>query len=74
MCTLTPRVWAKRLNLLVAALNTGWAIRNFLLISACEAGDCPVKKMAFYFMLISSIFMMIAAFFPKMEIPGPAKK
>ena len=31
--TLVPRVWAKRANLLVVALNLGWAIRNYFIIS-----------------------------------------
>ncbi|MES1220926.1 MAG: hypothetical protein ABUT20_35835, partial [Bacteroidota bacterium] len=30
------RIWAKRTNLFVTALNLGWAIRNYFIISACE--------------------------------------
>ena len=64
----TPRVWAKRMNLLVAALNMGWAVRNYFLISACSGGECPEKKAALYILLISSIIMMIAALFPKIKL------
>src|SRR5947207_13161596 len=42
--TFIPRIWSKRLNLLVAALNIGWAVRNYLLISASAGGECPEKK------------------------------
>jgi hypothetical protein len=64
----TARVWAKRWNLLVAALNLAWAVRNFLLVSACAAGECPQKKWALYLVLISAILMMVAALFPKISI------
>jgi hypothetical protein len=63
-----PRVWAKRWNLLIAALNLAWAIRNYLLISGCSAGECPEKKWALYTVLVSSLLMLIAALFPKITL------
>src|SRR5439155_24812768 len=63
----TPRIWAKRMNLLVTALNIGWAARNYFLISACAGGECPEKKTALYVALISSCVMLVAALFPKGE-------
>jgi hypothetical protein len=64
----TPRVWAKRWNLVVASLNLAWAIRNFLLVSGCSAGECPEKKWALYAVLASSILMLVAALFPKISL------
>ncbi len=64
----TPRIWAKRMNLLIAALNIGWAARNYFLISSCAGGDCPEKKAALYIVLISSFIMLIAALFPKIKL------
>jgi hypothetical protein len=64
----TLRVWAKRMNLLVTALNIGWAVRNYFLISACAGGECPEKKMALYVVLISSFVMLVAALFPRVEL------
>jgi len=64
----TPRIWAKRANLLVTALNIAWAARNYLLISACSGGECPHKKVAFYIILISSLLMLIAALTPKVKL------
>jgi len=64
----TTRIWAKRWNLLVAALNLAWSIRNFFLVSACAAGECPQKKWGLYVLLISSVFMMMAALFPKITL------
>jgi hypothetical protein len=64
-----PRIWAKRMNLLVTALNIGWAVRNYFLISACAGGECPEKKPGLYIILFSSLLMMITALFPKLEMP-----
>jgi hypothetical protein len=63
-------IWAKRANLLVAALNVGWAVRNFLLIPSCEGGECPIKKTGLYLMLGCSIIMLVASLFPDMELPA----
>jgi hypothetical protein len=64
----TPRIWAKRINLLVVALNIGWAARNYFLISACAGGECPEKKAALYIILISSFVMLVAALLPKIKL------
>jgi hypothetical protein len=64
----TPRIWAKRMNLLIAALNIGWAARNYFIISACAGGECPEKKTALYVVLISSVIMLLAALFPKIKL------
>jgi hypothetical protein len=71
---LTPRIWAKRTNLLVTALNLGWAARNYLLISACAAGECPEKKAGLYIVLVSSFLMLAAALFPKVDLDKVNKK
>jgi hypothetical protein len=63
--TFIPRVWAKRWNLLIVALNIAWAARNYLTISACAGGECPEKKAGLY---IVSLLMLVAALFPKMEV------
>lgn len=62
-----PRIWAKRVNLLVTALNIGWAIRNYFIISACMGGECPEKKNGIYMMLLASVLMLLAALFPDMK-------
>ena len=69
----TPRVWAKRLNLLVTALNMAWAIRNYFIISSCQGGDCPDKQMSIYLIVLASVLMLMAALFPDMKLPGEKK-
>lgn len=59
----------KRANLLITALNLGWAIRNYFVISSCQGGDCPLKKAGLYLMLIASVLMMLSALFPDMKLP-----
>lgn len=60
----TPRIWAKRVNLLVTGLNAAWAFRNFFVIAACQGGECPEKKIGIYLVIISSLLMLISALFP----------
>jgi hypothetical protein len=69
-----PRLWAKRINLVVTALNLGWAIRNYFIISACAAGECPEKKTGIYMMLLASVLMLVSALFPDMEPPQTPPK
>lgn len=61
--TMVPQLWAKRMNIFVAALNFAWSIRNFILLSRCEAGDCPEHQTFFYVYFIASIVMMVGALF-----------
>lgn len=64
--SLIPKIWAKRFNLLAAALNLAWAVRNYFEISSCSGGECPEKQIGIYLVLASSIVMLIATFFPDM--------
>lgn len=65
-----PRIWAKQWNLLVTAVNLGWAVRNFFKLSFdCGSGECPVKKWGIYLMLIASVLMLVAALFPGLKLP-----
>lgn len=66
--SLIPRIWAKRVNALVAALNMGWAIRNYLLITGCSGGECPEKQLAIYLLMICSLVMLIASWFPDVKV------
>jgi len=65
--SLLPRVWAKRANLLVAALNMAWAIRNYFLVTTCRGGDCPEKHIAIFLILVTSLLMLAASMFPDLK-------
>lgn len=68
ICTLVPRVWAKRMNLLFAGLNLGWALKNFFMLAACLGGECPVRKTGIWLMLLASVIMLLSALFPDMKV------
>jgi len=62
------RLWSRRVNLFISTLNLTWAVRNFILISTCRAGECPEKHIAIYIMLISSIAMIVPVLFADAKI------
>ena len=59
--TLIPRLWAKRINIFVATINLAWVLRNYLLLSRCEAGECPQRQTFFYIFIIAGVCMFIGA-------------
>ncbi len=67
-CTFMPRVWAKRINLLVTALNLGWCLRNFFILATCSGGECPVRQTGLWLSLLASVLMLISALFPDMKV------
>ena len=65
--TLIPRVWAKRSNLLVTAVNMAWAVRNYFMISLCRGGECPEKHVAIYAILLLSLVMLVSSLLPDLK-------
>lgn len=63
-----PQIWAKRLNLFLAAFNLAWSVRNYLLVTACLMGECPEKKMGIYLLIAASVLIQVMALLPKMDI------
>ena len=62
------RVWAKRCNLFIVAINMAWAIRNYIMMTTCYGGECPDKKIGLYLMLVASAVMLLGAFFPGIKL------
>ena len=65
---LIPKLWAKRSNLLIVALNLAWAVRNYFIISVCREGDCPEKQIGLWLVLAASVLMLVAALFPDIQL------
>lgn len=61
---LLPKVWAKRWNLLVGALIAAYAIRSFIIFSACYNVYCPKKEAGLWAMLISALLMLVMIMIP----------
>jgi hypothetical protein len=66
---LTPKIWAKRTNVFIGAVTLAWAIKNYIIISSCYEGDCPVKKIGIYLQLLFAIIVLLMTFFPKIKLP-----
>lgn len=67
------KVWAKRWNLLVVALNIAWAIRNFFIITMCRDGECPEKQAGIYLVILACVMMLVAALFPDIRLKEEKK-
>lgn len=65
---LLPKIWAKRTNIIICALATAWAARNFLLYARCEMGTCPEREYGLYFLLFGNIIMLVMALFPDLKV------
>ena len=63
-----PKLWAKRVNLIVVALNVAWAVRNYFIISMCREGECPEKQTGLWLVLLASVLMLIAALLPDIQL------
>ncbi len=67
-----PMIWAKRTNVFVSALILAWSIRNYILVSTCMFGECPVKQPALYVLVVCAVVIQLMSFFPR--IPVGTKK
>jgi hypothetical protein len=65
---LLPQVWAKRANIFFCGFNIAWAVRNYILLSRCYSGECPVKKTGLYLLVVFSGVMLLMSFMPDVEI------
>ena len=66
--TLIPKIWAKRINLLVTAINFAWTLRNYFVITACMGGECPEKHSGIYLLMLASFLMLISSLFPDVKL------
>ena len=62
------QLWAKRANIFICAIHIAIAIKNYILITSCFAGECPEKKIGIFLIAIGSVMMMLAALFPDMAV------
>jgi hypothetical protein len=60
---LINRVWSNRVAFFICALNIAWAVRNFVVITACRGGECPEKHAGIYIVILAAVSIMICALF-----------
>ncbi len=62
-----PKIWAKRANVFIGAINLAWSIRNYILLSACYMGECPQKRIGLYLEFIICTIILIMTFLPDLK-------
>ena len=63
-----PFIWAKRFNMVFGSLLLAWSIRNFLILSTCQMGECPQKLWALYGCIVFSAGILLMTFLPKLTV------
>jgi hypothetical protein len=56
---LINKIWSIRTAFFVSAFNIAWAVRNYVVISACSGGTCPEKHTGLYTVLIGSLLLTV---------------
>lgn len=64
---LLDKIWSLRTAFFICAFNVAWAIRNFVVISACSGGVCPEKHTGLYTILIGSVLLIVLTPFVKVN-------
>jgi hypothetical protein len=64
-----PKIWAKRLNVFIGAINLAWTIRNYILLTTCFMGECPHLKAGLILSMALSAFILVMTFYPKIKLP-----
>ena len=68
-----PKIWAKRTNVFIAAINLAWAVRNYFLLSSCLLGECPEVKPGLYLLIIATVIIQLMALLPKIKVEQSTK-
>jgi hypothetical protein len=65
---LTPKVWAKRTNIVVAAITIAFAIKCYILFTACYRGICPEKRIGIFLIPLAAGIAMLASLLPDLPV------
>jgi hypothetical protein len=68
ICFFVSRIWSKRLNVFLGAINLAWAFKNFLIFSMCRGGECPEKQVGLYLLLVFASIMFVMSLLPKLDV------
>jgi hypothetical protein len=63
-----PRIWAKRWNVLICTIIVAFAIKTYILYTACYRGVCPVKQPGIWIMGASAAIILLCALLPDLKI------
>jgi hypothetical protein len=69
---LVPKVWAKRTNIVVAGMTLAFAIKCYILYTACYRGICPEKRIGIFLILLAAGIAMLASLLPDLPVKQKA--
>ena len=67
------KIWAKRTLIFFAALNLGYLLKTYVIYTSCYKGYCPEKQYGIYFLIISSVVLLLISFFPDLKVSDNEK-
>ena len=65
-----PKLWAKRINIFMAALTLAYGVKTYILFSSCYAGICPTRKIGIYLVLILPVAIIVSSLLPAAKKQG----
>jgi hypothetical protein len=65
---LIPRVWAKRANILVAAMAFAFSIKSYVLYTACYRGICPERRAGIFLVVLGALMALAASLLPNLPL------
>jgi len=64
---LLPKLWAKRINLFLAALLFAYCIRTYIVFTSSLFENEVTSKPGVYLIIVFSLLILVASMFPKMD-------
>jgi len=65
---LIPRIWAKRANIFVSAVGFAWAVKSYMLYTACYRGTCPERRIGIFLVLGGALAVLVASVLPDLPV------
>ncbi len=65
---ITPKLWAKRMHIFLAALTLGYAIKTYILFTSCYNAYCPEKRYGIYLMMLCCIIILVVSILPDIKL------
>jgi hypothetical protein len=65
---LVPRVWAKRANILAAAMGFAFTVKSYILFTACYRGICPERRVGLFLVLGGAVIVLAASLLPDLPV------
>ena len=68
------KIWAKRTMIFIQALNIGYLLKTYVIFTSCYKGYCPEKEYGLYWVIISSVVLLLISFFPDIKFSEEKEK